>query len=67
MGSSPALIQEHDKVAIARHIAKNSVPVGLGGVAEAVVDHALKKAGAVGGQKKQNFKFSSHLKGRLRY
>ena len=67
MGSSPALIQEHDKVAIARHIAMHSVLGGIGPVGGAIGDIAIKKAGEVVGQKKQNFKFSSHLKGRLRY
>lgn len=69
MGSPPALIQEHDKITIARQIAKHTAPV-VGPVASAIGDIALKKIAdtkpkEVVGVKRQNFKFSSHLRGRF--
>ncbi len=70
MGHSAALVHEHDKIAIARHIAKHSAPVGLGTLGRAIGHLALKK---IKDNKESRtvapvkpFHFSSHLKGRFR-
>lgn len=67
MGHPAAHIQEHDKIAIARHVAKHG---SLGGLGSALGHLALKKisdnkaARTVAPVKP--FHFSTHLKGRFR-